>query len=660
MARGGSAQDRRRARRAAARTERLARVVSPPPLLEPEVIPEPLAAEPVSALDALRRFDAALELEKISADADELAGAQSECAACGHMGMAHAGGDNMGACSMANCDCAGFEAASASTEEAAIEEAAIEEAATEVTVEYMPEVSASLDPSGRLVRLRLDNIVFAEVPLPAEHEPGAEMPPRAPSPAAPADELPTRAAALRWTADFVPEGVLTDDGRAMAPGSLSWRELPLSLMAMTKTADGHDGAEVSGRIDRIWREGTMIRGEGMFDAGEFGLDIARMVDERVLRGISVDIAVSQYETGPKSQWFDEDGNWREEPLAVEDGDEEPSLVEILYGPAEDTVYVVTEGVIGAVTVCPFPAFADASISLAASLVAASSPAIWTLTQQHRMGIVGCAPCAEREALIAAGRAALEDAGLLPTEPSLTAAAAGLAPLLPPADWFQDPELEGLTALTIDDEGRVFGHAAAWDTCHLAFPNACTTAPHSRTDYSYFHLKEIECEEGTRVSCGTVTLDASHAGQSLGREAATAHYDHTGLQAIDVRVGEDEWGIWVAGALRPDVDAEKARKLRGSVLSGDWRNVDGNLELVALLAVNVPGFPVPRARALVAMGAEGDDEVLALVAAGIQKVALELPEVPEETRRAFHAEMEALRDRAAGEFSALAERAHTAA
>jgi hypothetical protein len=53
------------------------------------------------------------------------------------------------------------------------------------------------------------------------------------------------------------------------------------------------------------------------------------------------------------------------------------------------------------------------------------------------------------------------------------------------------------------------------------------------------------------------------------------------------------------------------------VSGDWRPINGHLELVGLLAVNVPGFPVPRQRALAAsVGDEGEYETLALVAAGI--------------------------------------------
>ncbi|MCI4354550.1 MAG: hypothetical protein L3K06_04215, partial [Thermoplasmata archaeon] len=70
--------------------------------------------------------------------------------------------------------------------------------------------------------------------------------------------------------------------------------------------------------------------------------------------------------------------------------------------------------------------------------------------------------------------------------------------------------------------------------------------------------------------------------------------------------------------------------------------NGNLELVALLAVNVPGFPVPRARALVASG-DAEPERLALVAAGIVTRTL----TPVELAR-----MEVLRDQAAGKYDEL--------
>ena len=38
---------------------------------------------------------------------------------------------------------------------------------------------------------------------------------------------------IRWMSDIAFEGTATDDGRYILPGALDWRELPLTLMALT-------------------------------------------------------------------------------------------------------------------------------------------------------------------------------------------------------------------------------------------------------------------------------------------------------------------------------------------------------------------------------------------------------------------------------------------
>lgn len=113
------------------------------------------------------------------------------------------------------------------------------------------------------------------------------------------------------------------------------------------------------------------------------------------------------------------------------------------------------------------------------------------------------------------------------------------------------------------------------------------------------------------------MDTRHADIGLGYTAAAVHYDHTGDEVAVVRAGEDEYGIWVAGAVVPEATPQKVAKLRRSPISGDWRRVEGNLELTAALAVNVPAFPV------YAMDGE---EQLALVAAGTLEPA-EVQEPP---------------------------------
>jgi hypothetical protein len=113
--------------------------------------------------------------------------------------------------------------------------------------------------------------------------------------------------------------------------------------------------------------------------------------------------------------------------------------------------------------------------------------------------------------------------------------------------------------------------------------------------------------------GQLTLAGGHASLEASAAEAVRHYDDTASAIADVHAGEDAHGIWVAGGLRPEAKPEQIRALRASAPSGDWRPIRGALELVAVCQVNVPGFPVARAR--VASGA-----VMALVAAGALPLA----------------------------------------
>lgn len=189
-------------------------------------------------------------------------------------------------------------------------------------------------------------------------------------------------------------------------------------------------------------------------------------------------------------------------------------------------------------------------------------------------------------------------------------AAAEAAQLPPLDWFQDPGLDGPTPLTVTEDGRVLGHLATFDTCHVGISGACTQPPRSHHDYAYFRTGEAETAGGM-VSVGQITMDTGHAGTDLGPTAAVSHYDDTGTVVADVAAGEDDYGIWVAGALRPGLSDAQLRGLRAGALSGDWRRIGGNLELVAALVVNVPGFPIPRTQVASAGGQD-----FALVAAAV--------------------------------------------
>lgn len=169
--------------------------------------------------------------------------------------------------------------------------------------------------------------------------------------------------------------------------------------------------------------------------------------------------------------------------------------------------------------------------------------------------------------------------------------ASSAPVAPPKEWFNDPHLAGPTRFTIGSDGRVFGHVAQWKQCHVGIGDRCVVAPKSRTDYKYFKLGPVVTADGTEIDCGKITMGAGHAHAQWGIVPSRDHYDNSAACAAVVNVGEDRFGIWVAGSLTAGMTPEKIAELRRSPLSGDWRMVDGNLEMIAALAVNNPGFVI---------------------------------------------------------------------
>jgi hypothetical protein len=644
---GGPAQARRRARRAAARVAAKKEQAVREILLDPEAFaaavgwtPEEVETFDFDALSALRdvfttvtdipappeKPDWVDDEDLYAARLTEFAGSNSNprCHDCGHTASMHGGKKGDGSCFANGCSCDAFAktaTAAADTVES-IETAWAEAYVVDAMRDY---AQITWGNNGTTWANGTSTMTFtmndftlvpfqgAEDPdIPDAHQKKEVLPRKRPTPqvAAPADPSGPQPGqddedseqTLAWTATLAPEGAPTDDGRIFAPNAISWRDLPLSLGVMQDTphADVVTAAPVCGRIDQIQREGNLITASGVFSPNELGRETARQVANGELRGVSVDIAVARMEIAWRSQILSKDGAWTGGDAPPAEDEESPDLLDILFDPSPDdqVMFVVWDGIIGSVTICPFPAFSEASIKPASSLVAAASDVIWTVQQQHAMTIVAHAV----ETLAASAVEELE-------APSIA------APTRPPAEWFVNPELTELTALTLRDDGHIYGHLAGWDVCHIGIPGVCTTAPHSITGYAYFHLKEVQCEQGERVSVGTITLGTGHADRRLGRLDAASHYDNTGSAVADIVCGEDEFGIWYAGAIRPELGETTIRALRGAAVSGDWRGVNGNLEMVALLAVNVPGFPVPKVGA--ELLASGDTfEITALTAAGI--------------------------------------------
>lgn len=405
----------------------------------------------------------------------------------------------------------------------------------------------------------------------------------------------------RWHAIIFVEGVVTNDGRAAAPGSMMTRPTPLPLMFMTtKSAmGGHDGAVLGGSIEKIMRDPALAQeladggflsladgaillvAEGSYTDDEDGQHLRQLVNSQKLRFVSADTEILEAEE-----------------------------VYPLEGYGDGFIRIVRGNVMGA-TVCPFPAFQQCVIA----------PMSMSLFEAATQGFEQQQPQA------------------ISTDPSPVAIAAAGGPAVPSSTWFEnprfgasdredfrlveDPDHPGkfYCPLTITPDGRIFGHAAAWHRDHIGYAGRSLKPPKSSTNYAYFCTGTVVVvrPDGAEdvIRCGVLTMDTGHAptsGPGATAAAAKRHYDDTGTQVAQIEMGEDRHGIWFAGALMADVSDEALRALRAGGVSGDWRPQGAGSEMCALLACNVPGFPLPRPQRSYAI--EGDEERdLALVAAG---------------------------------------------
>lgn len=404
-----------------------------------------------------------------------------------------------------------------------------------------------------------------------------------------------------WEGVLIVEGLPSGDGRMVNEGALTWRELPIPLMLQTVNAPGHDGAVICGSIHEIERQGQNIIGRGNFDSGEAGVEAKRLLSEGTMRGVSADIDSVVVE------FVSPDGS----PVDFE---------EMLFEGVEALECLVEGRIMGA-TLTPFPAFQEAQVKVLGSddqgddfvLVASGAEVIgdvWRVPSPIGMRLAGDLD-AENDlaALVASAAEAVE------------------VPASPPREWFMPGEMAEPVPFTVHPDGRCYGLIAQWGTCHIGFTDRCVPVPKSGCAYKHFRNKSVLTAEGELVATGPIIMDTVHPELRMRASDAQAFYADTGCAVADVAIYENEWGIVAAGAMRPGLSPEQARRFRGSDVSPDWRSIKGRLEVVGLLCVNVSGFIV---QGLVASGAEVPNprglfdstsgEVTALVAAGMVRHA----------------------------------------
>lgn len=359
----------------------------------------------------------------------------------------------------------------------------------------------------------------------------------------------SRTAGRRWRGPIA-MSVMTGDGRDFSKTTWSWRDpalVPLPLMDQTSTDMGHFGATWVGVLDELSMDGDTVMGGGYWhDSPEAEAALARMEAQGRL-GVSVD--PGEVDAEDVCTEMDAEG-W------------------CLDGYTQFNAYQI----IG-LTITPFPAFEGVFIE------DADAP--------------------EGDAQVDEPAAGDETAEPIAASASLAA---------PPRSWFEDPKLERGARLAISDEGRVTAWVAEFGVCHLAWQDRCTTAP-SELAIELLHSGSVKCADGSLVATGPLLFKGDHASTDvpLATRQVVDHYANTCAAWADVAFGVTPGvGIWCSGAVRPEAHNELTlRVLRGCSLSGDWRPIGGVSKLVAVLTVNVPGFPrTPRA-----LAASASDEQL---------------------------------------------------
>jgi hypothetical protein len=418
-----------------------------------------------------------------------------------------------------------------------------------------------------------------------------------------------------WHAYTHVEGIRTDDGREICMGATQFPDLPVSLRFLKKDEGGHYGAETCGRIDTM--EMVVVDGvtaclaTGVFGSDHMGQTAQLSVEEQTQRFLSID---------PR----DVEGEYIEVQVSTsggmfdDDGDSD-----------YDGWFRMTSFVVGAATIVPIPALQQAVITMASDPL----PMAPLATERAQNGIV------------------------------VVASGAPMAwPDNPPAEWFSTPaptvgdarlvrQPDGKYAvpLMVTEEGQVFGHACYWGQEHTGMPGQKVKPPRSAT-YAHYMTGERVVDTGIddendarlydRIAVGKITMGCGHPGvQGVNAAAAKAHYDggYGAVQVFDVRAVEDDFGVWLCGAVCPAHSDENpggptAAQIQQAMsldLSPDWRKVGGKLHMIAVLSVPVGGFPIAR-ESLVASGLSGlsedeasgiaragfdGDEMVAIVAAG---------------------------------------------
>lgn len=368
-----------------------------------------------------------------------------------------------------------------------------------------------------------------------------------------------------FTAVAVVEEELSRDGtvnRLLKRGSVRADTVPFPLLS---SHDRGDNQKVVGRVDvfrklstiddptlteRIFQESPNVAdadpdlvwiAEGYLATNEEGLSASDMVEQRMLRGVSV--GGGQFE--------------KQDNIEPVEGSEEDFFPEM-------------EGTI------EFEEFQVVELSIA-SVQALESAVIW-LSDTDFVDV----PEQENgeEAIVASVG-----------EP---AKSLNSYPVFPDPSFFSEQSLPDIIPnhITVTDEGHLYCYLGKYDTPHTGYVDSPRFMPRE-PDYRFFHLKNVKTSDGKAVKTGTILMRTSHVDVRLPGPDALKKYENSGYAVADVRAIPKHDGVVLTGAVRSTISPEDVRELMGSSLSGDWRRdpISKQKRLHAVTAVNSPGFPV---------------------------------------------------------------------
>lgn len=405
-----------------------------------------------------------------------------------------------------------------------------------------------------------------------------------------------------WSGVLVVEGSPTGDGRQFAAGALTWPqlgetaslEIPLGWMYERSHGGMSTDKVVNvGRIDTITRNGNELHGTGVLNLDtEWGRKAAQQMGTRddpgFLAGVSIDADDPMDPRGLDIEYvFPDSCALEDEPiddagtlLDDNDGPEDATAVDMACMVPELEIY--HSGRIRAATLVDIPAYVEARLYL--------------------------------DQPVPEGTQVGADAVDMPVVASSFTME---IPDLPPAEWFSEPIDEPeIGAITVTDEGRFFGYLAPKNVAHRGIRDKRVTVPMGNVDYGVWMNRVTIADDGhggfTRIATGPITMDCGHASASprVVGAARREHYDNSCSIVATVRVGENSRGVWIAGAVLPDVTPDQIRRMMACQLSGDWgphREKPGKRELAGALLVPVPGFP-KRSNAFMSMKAGQIDRV----------------------------------------------------